>query len=262
MKHSNELKFLVEEMAILNPNLSCRDLGNIFGISKDMALKIMSPYREPKELISFDRQYFSKIDSEEKAYWLGFVTADGNVIVKNKKGNFELGLCSKDIGHLEKFKQALKYEGNIKHKIVTLGTKKHNAYRITLHDYNFCLDLISLGCVPKKSLILEFPEDGFMPRELYRHYIRGFFDGNGSISTHKSKLHLNCLSTYNFLFKMIEVIKEDIKDDLGEFNVLKHGNISQWSKTGTFAIIIANYLYNDATIYLDRKFELVKKYIL
>ena len=91
---------------------------------------------------------FEKIDTEEKAYWLGFLYADGNV--SNHENKIELILAEKDVGHLEKFKRFL----NIKNKICYREATK--AYRISFRSEKCKQDLIDKGCIPNKSLILKF----------------------------------------------------------------------------------------------------------
>lgn len=54
-------------------------------------------------------------------------------------------------------------------------------------------DLISNGCVPKKSLILKFPEEDIVSKELQSHFIRGYFDGDGSLLHSKTSKKISWL---------------------------------------------------------------------
>ena len=89
---------------------------------------------------------FSEIDTEEKAYWLGFMYADGNVSVSCNSISLELAL--KDEVHLQKFNTFLGKSKNIR--------KDHFRVRCCFKDTQIYNDLIRLGCVPKKSSILTF----------------------------------------------------------------------------------------------------------
>lgn len=92
---------------------------------------------------------FKNIDTEEKAYWLGFLYADGSV--SSKENKIELGLAKKDYHHIEKFKNFI----GIDNKICYRKTTK--SYRYSFRSQSCKEDLIEKGCVPKKSLILRYP---------------------------------------------------------------------------------------------------------
>ena len=117
---------------------------------------------------------FETIDTEEKAYWLGFLYADGSV--GSTDNRIELGLAEKDLKQIEKFKNFI----GIPNKISYRATSK--SYRYTFKSIPCKTDLIKQGCVPKKSLILKFPTKEQVPQDLIKHFIRGFFDGDGCIS--------------------------------------------------------------------------------
>ena len=61
---------------------------------------------------SYNEDYFQVIDSENKAYWLGFIYADGSISSQNGRYSFELSLKGEDINHLHKFNSFMKYDGN------------------------------------------------------------------------------------------------------------------------------------------------------
>lgn len=84
----------------------------------------MSTGPKPENKIKMDETFFSVIETEEKAYWLGFIAADG-CIRKNKSGSYELSihLAEKDIEHLAAFKSAIQSD----HKIVT---RQNGKYRL------------------------------------------------------------------------------------------------------------------------------------
>ena len=121
-----------------------------------------------KQLLNSDK--FSCIDTEEKAYWLGFLYADGNV----RENKISLELAVKDKEHLEKFNQFMEKEKDI----LTSGHR----VRCLFMDKKVYQDLVNLGVVPNKSLILKFPNYNQVPKNLIRHFIRGYVDGDGSLS--------------------------------------------------------------------------------
>lgn len=132
----------------------------------------------------YNEDYFKKIDTAEKAYWLGFLYADGCITrfyrnEKLKSMSLEITLQDSDCGHLEKFKNALESNVPIQHKTIN---NKYKSDRIVINCTSMCRDLIKLGCTPEKSLTLEFPNQKILPDEYLRDFIRGYFDGDGGVS--------------------------------------------------------------------------------
>jgi len=118
--------------------------------------------------------------------------------------------------------------------------------------------LNAYGCTPRKSLTLKFPKkEIFKDEGLIRHFIRGYFDGDGCISRHLCK-HIvsplvSILGTSEFL-NSIEIysnIYGSILKDKRWKNNTKYINFKKPE-----AIKFINYIYNNSTIYLDRKYKL------
>ena len=133
---------------------------------------------------TYNKNYFKQITTETQAYWLGFLYADGCISrfyrnEKLKSMSLELTLQSNDIKHLENFRNDLEANIPIQHKIIS---NKYEADRIVINCTYMCQDLINLGCTPTKSLTLEFPNNEIVPKHLLKHFIRGYFDGDGGIS--------------------------------------------------------------------------------
>lgn len=136
----------------------------------------------------YNKDYFKIIDSEDKAYWLGFLYADGciNKCYRNKKlqgMHLELTVCEKDKHHLSKFKWCLSSDVPIKKKIVLLNKKEYVAYRLCICCTEICQDLIKLKCIPSKTYSIKFPSYEIVPKLYMRDFIRGYFDGDGCIYT-------------------------------------------------------------------------------
>lgn len=199
----------------------------------------------------FNFNKFKIIDSEEKAYWLGFIYADG--YISNEGFIFELGLQAKDVAHLHKFNRFMECnDNNVKyHPKITLD-KVYDGYRWNIKNEKLWNNLKTHGCVPNKSLILEFPDISiFSDYSLIKHFIRGYWDGDGCISfTNKTKI-VSVLGTNMFLSEMKNYVPT-LKDK----NVLLHKNETYVIQTThKKAYETLKFLYQDATIYLDRKYE-------
>jgi hypothetical protein len=206
--------------------------------------------REFRRSIKFNQSFFSKIDTEEKAYWLGFVCADGCVYIKHPIYRIQIHLNNIDFGHLKKWHKSIESCQNV--------TKHGETVNSAHHSQQMCEDLICHGCVPRKSLVLRFP---VIHPNLIRHFIRGYFDGDGSIYWHKNKgqynggMRLAIVGTQLFL----ETLQDELRKVL---NVKPKKLFSRIDHPLTFQLVfggyqeskkIAEWMYNDASIFLDRK---------
>ena len=189
-----------------------------------------------------NRDFFETIDNEEKAYWLGFLFADG--YNEERRGYIEISLSAKDEEHLQKFQKAIESE----HPIAKRNIKGYESVRLNFCSRKMSNDLAKHGCVQAKSLILEFPTT--VPEELTHHFIRGYFDGDGSVSVNveKGQYNVTCVGTESFLERICQEANMP-KTKLGKKGnafTLQHGGRGNAGK-------IYDYLYRDATIYLERK---------
>ena len=201
-------------------------------------------------LYQLDESYFEIIDSERKAYWLGFLMADGYMRTDQK--TFGICLKNSDKYIIEQFCEDINYNGQI------VDTDKDS--RVNICSKKICTDLINLHITPRKTGCEIVPEQ--VPNELIHHFIRGFFDGDGSIPDIKCFTFFLCSASYNIL--------EDINDIfINKFNISapirrrkdrekRFYNYSLYSKN---AETVFNWLYSDATIYLQRKYDIYLKHI-
>lgn len=192
---------------------------------------------------------FETIDTEEKAYWLGFLYADG--CVGNKEDKIELGLAEKDLHHIEKFKEFIGVNNKISYRDST------KSYRYSFRSQSCKQDLIKQGCVPKKSLILTFPSEEQVPRYLIRHFLRGYFDGDGHFTNTEKCFEAGYIGTSDFIKKSLEVLPDTIKrKDLTIKNVHRADGAKSYSFYSYSDVKdFLDFLYKDCTIYLDRKYE-------
>lgn len=200
-----------------------------------------------------NENYFENINTEEKAYWLGFMYADG--CVNSSRDSIELSLKEEDYDHIVKFKNALESEHIIGKKEKRTDSKTYISYRLCIKNKKLKSDLIKYGCTPKKTKTLEFPA---IQEDLIGHFIRGYIDGDGCITSHKtSKISLEILGTYNFLNSIREYFQLDNDKYIYSFN---HSDIKRLVITGEKAFNIIEQLYKNSTISLDRKFNRYKEF--
>lgn len=214
-------------------------------------IKTVHFFKIPK----FNNRFFQNIDTEQKAYWLGFMFADG-FVSRGKRNNFitSIELEEKDKSHIEKFKNTI----NHKNKLYYSSRTYTKTWKILISSKEMFDDLISHGCVERKSLILDWPMH--VPNDLIRHFIRGYFDGDGCIMITKYGWAINFTSSSLFLNKL-KTFFEKMGCGIRKINLWKTNNKSGqlvYSKKSDLNLIL-DFMYKDATIYLDRKFNLYNK---
>lgn len=144
---------------------------------------LIRPVGSSSRKYSSNFSYFESIDTEQKAYWLGVLYADGCV---SKKDN-SLRFSSIDKEWIETYKKDLEYNGpiNIDHH----SKFNKNIYKVTMYSDKLVNSLISYGCIERKSLVLKFPK---LPESLVSHFIRGYFDGDGCVYSGKYIRNSDC----------------------------------------------------------------------
>lgn len=210
----------------------------------------------------FDEHVFDSIDTEEKAYWLGFIFADGYISSHNSDKNkyrFEISLSEKDKDHLYKFNSFMKYNGdNVKFGKVNLNGKQYSKVRWSIGNKHLWETLNSLGCIPNKSLTLKFPnKEIFKEPWLIIPFIRGYFDGDGCITNVHPELNVGpCINASLLGTKdMLTPIKDLFFDNLLR-NASNTNDITKiYNLTAKQTITFLEIIYYKATIYLDRKYN-------
>jgi hypothetical protein len=230
-----------------------------------------------------NHDYFSVIDTERKAYFLGLIYADGTIITpkektgKQRQKQLAIALQEEDGYILEEICKDIKPKKSINianpPSVLNKGWKKRAVFKVSSNK--ICEDLISKGCLQNKSKVgMNFPE---LSLHLIKHFIRGFFDGDGCIYVKEVKNSYKRVTTYTLkksftpkLHKRIifcSTSEKFLKDCLTYLDKeLKLESKPQWkSKKRTQLVYllsiegkkdvekIQTYFYNDATIFMKRK---------
>jgi hypothetical protein len=239
----NRLAKIPERETLLKFNISSRQYSNLLkqnGIKKK--LKVFK--------YKFDEDYFENIDTEDKAYFLGFIIADGNVdSIFNT-----IQIIQKEPYILNEFKRYINYEGEVG------KSRSRTTYHIKVSSFKMKQDLIKLGVVSNKTRIIKYPT---IADNLQNHFIRGVFDGDGCISLRTDKRDNQQRGQVNICSGSLEFIteyyirlvkycdlsgKNKIRCPSGSYYVIDWGGLSDIEK-------IYDFLYKDATVYLRRKKE-------
>lgn len=150
-----------------------------------------------------NEHYFDHIDTAEKAYWLGYIFAEGSLDIKTHALAIKIGAFDQE--HLYKFRDAI----GSNHPIKTV--KDRNAVKITIgskilskvfQQYNF-------GPDKAKSIILPDLDPVYV-----QYFILGFFDGDGWISVTKTGAIIVGFSSCSRL--LIQSFRDWFTHQLGE----------------------------------------------
>lgn len=162
--------------------------STIGSILKKKALGGRTPREAKKKEYNCKEDFFEKIDCHEKAYWYGFICADGNI--SNNK--LQIGLAEKDRQHIDKFKKRIAYDGKTHND---KGNPKLIIARVKLVE-----DLKKLGLTENKTEFIDESCFDRIPQEFLRSAVLGYFDGDGSFGYGQDKgLTMNLVGNQKFL---------------------------------------------------------------
>ena len=257
----------------IEPNLVIKkyeELKNLKSVAKSFNVSLRPIKRILKEnnivltnrRFNVNHDYFKVIDSEEKAYWLGFLYADGCVRKTKTGSQVVLKLSDKDEEHLVKFKNSLSSEHIISHSINITKTKKGTESKslnciIRINSNQLVNDLILHGCTPKKTFTIESP---MISEEYVRHFLRGYYDGDGNFFySEKTKLSVVTIvcASKNFRKFIINTISK--LPNIG--NIHEDENRYTIKITNIVGIVeFLSYIYDGSNIELERKKKYYEKY--
>jgi DNA-binding transcriptional regulator WhiA len=232
-------------------NFSASKIGRLFNVDvatitnrlKVNNIEVKKTHR--KYLINKD--YFEVIDSEDKAYWLGFLMADGY------NSGYLIRVDIQDEGHLEKLRDRIYINCDMpirKKKNITNGK---DIFYLTIQDKKLLSDVECLGLVKRKSMIVSYPN---IDSEYDRFFIKGVFDGDGCLTYSMDKNYrrytFSIVGSYD-LMKTLQLILSKNNVNI-KFRKMK-SIYSVYLRGNRQIIKILDWLYNGTTTHLDRKYE-------
>ena len=269
VKNSQRIQWTQEQIDYIidqysNEMKSLSSIARDFGCDKESIQKVL--LHNNVRLYTLEdyhprnKDYFSVIDSYDKAYWLGMMYSDG-CVTPRATGIYGVKLEMIDGEHVEKFKNAL---GATRNKTTVVHPKgfenASTVYSVTIYDKKIGEDLIALGCVPRKSLSLtKLPN---IEQKYIYSFIRGVFDGDGCLRYDKIR---KCYGL-SFVSGSVSFLTE-IRDVLGISRIkVCHSH----EKAYRFELVAQNDLYRILTsMYkdstedsrLDRKYNKYQEFI-
>lgn len=196
---------------------------------------------------------FFKTWTPDMAYVLEFITADGNI--QHVKKGYHIHIACHDNDVIEKIKASIETTTPIRQKPRFNGK---TSYSLRFSDKTIFYDLERLGIRPRKSLVVKPP---IIPKEYVWHYIRGFFDGDGCVYKDNTPYNYLHLFFYTGSFSMAQFLLKTIKSYIINYK----GKIRKITGKHAYRIhfgnkhskIISQYLYQNATLFMQRKYQLL-----
>lgn len=264
---------ILEMYEIYREGFSSIHISKKFNTSPGMVLRYFHKYELPVRSNAINsrryycnEEYFQEINSPDKAYWLGFIYADGFITSKRTHGNRSLGisLAKRDIEIIKKFKNSIESNHKINIYKASGGYSIGAEYcRILIPSKKMTTDLMRHGVLENKTKKLKSPDIKY---EYIRHFIRGYMDGDGSITKSKKKeMHIppyeygvSIMGTEDLLRFIHNYLKaEKLITKQLKFKYRNEGDIVASIVYGgnLQTLGILNHLYDEPCIYLKRKYE-------
>lgn len=215
---------------------------------------------------------FFNHDNELSFYWAGFLAADGNV---SRQNDICISLQVSDKQHLIKFKNHIqstalikKFKSKagqieIKNKIYHIAERYYTTIRFRSHQ--MARDLKRFNIIPNKTKTYDIPE-GIVNHPFFYHFVRGYFDGDGWFTTRnikgKQRISWGICGNLPVIEKIQNIIGKTCYTK-GKPQIVQQNQLTKLTYTNQCDTSnIIHYLYNDATVYLDRKYEIAKLTII
>lgn len=262
-----------EIIDLYNNGVSSVKIGKIYGVSHKPILKVLHANGVEVDQKKFVRKYqvdesfFDYIDTPEKAYVLGVLYSDGSN--NPNKSTVSLSLQEEDYALLEQINVLLKSDKPLEYLDYSnkhdFGYHYKNQYRLLVFSHHMCTRLVELGVVPNKSLKLSFPT--FLNDNLIRHFIRGVYDGDGSIyqfyrNPNNIPITVTITCTKDFCIGLNETVMRHIGVKGGIYeSSCKNGITKVYSLCGrNVTKKFLDWIYEGSTICLERKYNRYLEY--
>lgn len=251
---------------------SFKDIADLIGVSErsfSRVLRESGVNTKRKNKYTLNEKYFEKIDTEEKAYLLGVLFADGCVTNYNY-----IVLQQSDYESVSLFKKQLDYTGEIKEitgkQAGGFSTENTLMYRVHFSSESMSNDLIKWG----KNNHMEISDIPNIEKSLIRHFVRGYFDGDGGFyvsnrtSYYKEKKYthpnpiFSIICTSEFAKSLNKYFKESLGIENMKFlNSKTDGMVYIETRSKKNCVKIYNHLYENSTCFLSRKHDKFKSFV-
>lgn len=247
-KHKGTLEKLVKKF-------SDNEIGKMFDVKKETIRYFRKKYnlspcpirnKKRPNKYSLDVKFFRKIENEYQAYILGFICADG--YVHNNGKVVSIAIKQSDSQILEEIKKAMKT--NAEFKVKRKPSNQEDLYVLNISSKELVNDLVKLGITSNKTKVLSLP---VMDKDLYRHFFRGIFDGDGYVGEKQFALTGGSIS---ILKSLQNLIFAETGQELVIRELKKNGYVRGYQLYGSKRDKeVLEWTYRDSRIRLERKFD-------
>jgi hypothetical protein len=243
--------------------LSTLKIGKMIGKHDETVRKILIKYgiprrtrREINKKYIVDSHYFDKVNSHEKAYILGLLFSDG--YNDEKEGYISLILKEEDKYILEKINSIIQPLRGLYLNHYHKGRVGKKYYYIYITDKRISQKLAELGCVQRKSLILEFPS---IPACYVPSFVLGYFDGDGGISKNKhGDYSMYFYGAEKFLRSLQDILKNTLKI-VAPLEQTPYSVCRLTFRRKKFLIRLIKWMYKKQGWFLNRKYLLCNEFM-
>lgn len=245
----------------IDNKLSALEIGRRFNLNYNIIIRFLKKegitLKTRKECVTkhqVNHNFFETIDTEEKSYFLGLFYADG--YNQEDSHNVRMNLHSRDKHILETLTSLTQPTKRLYY------AKKKDQYAICIVSEKMSKDLANHGCFQRKTEFLKPPET--VPDSLIHHFIRGYFDGDGCVCVYHKKgkpnsfvCSVRMFGTEDFISWTQSILAKKCDLPINKLstktNFITLYGLHYSSKKR--CLRICEYLYNNATIYLTRKYD-------
>ncbi len=224
--------------------------NSIYGLIKRRGVKTRC-HSEAHRKYFIDEDFLDDIDSEEKAYFMGLFYADGSNNVSRGKAYIKLAESDKEI--LLKLRSIVQPD-----KPLWFGKRDNpnhqDQWMLYFDNKKFSNRLSELGCCTNKTHKIKFPT--WIDDRLCSHFIRGYFDGDGHVGIYNNRAAISIVGTEDFCMSIVNILSK-INININKlYDRHKNGNNTRSIQFGGNRQVarFLNWMYKDATIYMERKF--------
>ena len=260
---SNEMRNNIVNMYLSGENKE--SISNIANVSYGTVSRVLKENliqtrsrSDIKKIYHCNEHYFDEVDTPNKAYILGILYADG-CIVDDRHAS--LTLQDGDVDILNKINEELDSDRPLLFVNKKKENPKHlNAYKLTFNSEHMVNMLIKHGCYKRKSLILKYPT--WLSLDLQRHFLRGYMDGDGSISKNPKKMSVSFMGTHSFVTDAAILVQRYLSLHVYIYVRTLHENADSTSVFNLNhkrdACVFLDWIYRDADLYMQRKYDTYK----
>lgn len=253
---------LIEYEKDLKMGISDIDLSKKYHLDKTTLRRIKEEHNFERNYNRVNKRinnnYFSKIDSHEKAYWLGFLYTDGSVDHYHHTGRIRLQLQEQDKEILEKFKECLQIDS----KIIYDKRVNSTCCSVEFVSEQIYKDLINFGIVPNKTYTSKHIPFEKIPKQYITSFLLGLFDGDGNFYCSKNYSTDVVFGFTSYYESVVKDFQEEIDKIINKKKANKRFFTSAWHiewRGRKQVLSILNILYKNCPIHLNRKYQIYLK---